>query len=115
MEGTTSPVGLAECVVALDDEGRRAVRRHWEQVIREEWVPPARRAPRPVPLAEDGRRERREARRAVARIVAAAGWSGQTDEVPAHYCGTCGSAIRNGYCSNPMCGSYVDASFGEAA
>jgi hypothetical protein len=62
---------LAECVSPLDDEGRRAVRRYWEQVIREEWVPPVRRRPRAVPLAEDGRRERREARRAVGRIAAA--------------------------------------------
>lgn len=62
---------LAECVVPLDTEGRRAVRRYWEQVIREEWVPPVRRRPRAVPLSEDGRRERRSARRAVSRIAAA--------------------------------------------
>ena len=68
---TTDPAGLDECVRPLDEEGRRALRRYWEQVIREEWVPPLRRVPRPVPLAEDGRRERREARRAVARIAAA--------------------------------------------
>ena len=68
---TTDPAALDECVRPLDQEGRRAVLRYWEQVIREEWVPPARRAPRPVPLAEDRRRERREARRAVARIAAA--------------------------------------------
>ncbi len=71
MDSTINPADLAECVVPLDEEGRRAVRRYWEQVIREEWVPPARRAPRPVPLAEDGRRERRVARRAVAQIAAA--------------------------------------------
>ncbi|MGQ0574465.1 MAG: hypothetical protein ACT4RN_09695 [Pseudonocardia sp.] len=71
MSSTTHAADLAECVVPLDDEGRRAVRRYWEQVIREEWVPATRRAPRAVPLAEDGRRERREARRAVARIAAA--------------------------------------------
>lgn len=62
---------LAECIAPLDDEQRRALRRYWEQVIREEWAPPVRRVPRPVPLAEDGRRERREARRAIARIAAA--------------------------------------------
>lgn len=62
---------LAECTAPLDDEQRQALRQYWEQVIREEWVPPARRTPRPVPLAEDGRRERREARRAIARIAAA--------------------------------------------
>ncbi len=69
--GARDVAALAECVVPLDDEGRRAVRRYWEQVIREEWEPPARSAPRPVPLAEDGRRERRQARRAVTRIAAA--------------------------------------------
>ena len=68
---TTDPAALDECVRPLDDESRRMVRRYWEQVIREEWVPPTRRLPRSVPLAEDGRRERREARRAVARIAAA--------------------------------------------
>jgi hypothetical protein len=48
------------------------VRRYWEQVICEEWVPAARPMPRSVPLAElDERRERRAARRAVARIAAA--------------------------------------------
>ena len=71
MESTTDPAALDECVGPLDEEGRRAVRRYWEQVIREEWVPPVRRVPRPVPLPEDGRRERRQARRAVARIAAA--------------------------------------------
>jgi hypothetical protein len=68
---THEPADLTECIVPLDEEGRRAVRRYWEQVIREEWVPPVRRVPRPVPLPEDGRRERRAARRAVARIAAA--------------------------------------------
>ena len=71
MNSTTHPADLAECVVPLDEEGRRSVRRYWEQVIREEWVPAERGVPRAVPLAEDGRRERREARRAVARIAAA--------------------------------------------
>lgn len=71
MGSTIHPADLDECVVPLDEEGRRAVRRYWEQVIREEWCPPVRRVPRAVPLAEDGRRERREARRAVARIAAA--------------------------------------------
>lgn len=72
MSCTSHPAQLAECVVPLDEEGRRAVRRYWELVIREEWEPPARRVPRAVPLECDGRRERREARRAVARIAAAA-------------------------------------------
>jgi hypothetical protein len=62
--------GLAECVVPLDEDGRRTVVAYWEQVIREELLPD-RPVPRAVPLAEDGRRERREARRAVARIAAA--------------------------------------------
>ena len=115
MDSRAKGAALSECIAPLDEEGRRAVRRYWEQVIREEWVPPVRRAPRPVPLAEDGRRERREARRAMARIVEVAGWDGQTDDVPAQYCGTCGSAILNGYCSNPACRSYIDASIEEAA
>jgi glutathione S-transferase len=71
MDSTTNGAALVECVVPLDEEGRRAVRRYWEQVIREEWEPPVRRVPRAVPLPEDGRRERREARRAIARIAAA--------------------------------------------
>lgn len=66
---TDNIVGLIECVAPLDEDGRRSVRQYWERVIREEWVPPNRQAPRPVPLAEDGRRERREARRAIARIA----------------------------------------------
>jgi len=72
MESTTDPAALAECIAPLNEEGRRAVRRYWEQVIREEWVPADRSVPRAVPVVEDGRRERREARRAVARILAAA-------------------------------------------
>jgi hypothetical protein len=71
MDSTTNGAALVECVAPLDEEGRRAVRRYWEQVIREEWEPPVRRMPRAVPLDSDGRRERREARRAIARIAAA--------------------------------------------
>lgn len=56
----------------LSEGEQRAVRRRWEQLIREEWVPAVRPMPRSVPLAElDERRERRSARRAVARIAAA--------------------------------------------
>lgn len=79
---STNPAALDECVQPLDDDDRRAVRRYWEQVIREEWVPPARWVPRPVPVAGDGRRERRQARRAVARIAAATR-TGQRHELPA--------------------------------
>lgn len=71
MSSTTHVEGLTECVRPLDEESRRSVRRYWEQVIREEWVPSVRRVPRAVPLPEDGRRERREARRAIAAIAAA--------------------------------------------
>ncbi len=70
MDSTINPADLAECVVPLDVVGRRAVRRYWELVIREELLR-VRAVPRSVPLPEDGRRERREARRAVARIAAA--------------------------------------------
>lgn len=112
MDSTTNGAALAECVAPLDEDARRAVRQYWEQVIREEWAPLVRRMPRAVPLAEDGRRERREARRAIARIAAA---GRRLQEVPAHYCGVCGSAVLNGYCSNPCCPSYVDVSRGVAA
>lgn len=72
MESTTNPAALTECVVPLDEEGRRAVRRYWERVIREEWVPPVERVAGPGSLAElDERRSRRQARRAMARIAAA--------------------------------------------
>lgn len=72
MSSTTHAADLAECVAPLDEEGRRAVRRYWEQVIREEWVPSVRPASRAVSLAElDERRERREVRRAMARVAAA--------------------------------------------
>ncbi len=69
---TRDVAALAECVVPLDDEDRRAVRRYWEQVIREEWVPPVERVQGLASLAErDERRARRQARRAMARIAAA--------------------------------------------
>jgi hypothetical protein len=72
MSTTKDGAALAECVAPLSEDGRRALRRYWEQVIREEWVPTARPAPRPVSLAVlDERRERRSARRAVARLAAA--------------------------------------------
>lgn len=72
MDAISDPRALDECVVALDEEGQKAVRQYWEQVIREEWVPSARPVPRAVSLAElDERRDRRSARRAVARIAAA--------------------------------------------
>ena len=66
------PASLADCMSPLDEDGQREVRRYWEQVIREEWVPSVRPAARAVSLAElDERRERREARRAMARVAAA--------------------------------------------
>jgi hypothetical protein len=72
MDTEIDAAALAECMAPLDGEARRMVRQYWEQVIREEWVPPAQRVPRAVSLAElDERRERRSARRAVARIAAA--------------------------------------------
>jgi hypothetical protein len=71
MYAEIDPAGLTECVAPLPEAARRAVCQYWEQVIREEWEPPVRRRPRAVPLSEDGRRERREARRAVSRIAAA--------------------------------------------
>jgi hypothetical protein len=71
MNGKIDPLVLDGCVRPLDEDDRRELRRYWEQVIREEWVPPSRWKPRAVPLAGDGRRERRQAHRAVARIAAA--------------------------------------------
>lgn len=74
MRTTTTTAELDECVAPLDDEGRRALRRYWSQVVWEEWVPPAaRREPSPVSAAAEGRR-RREARRAMARVALLAGW-----------------------------------------
>lgn len=72
MSSKISAAELAECVVPLDEEGQKAVRQYWEQVIREEWVAATRPVPRAVSLAElDERRERRSARRALAQIAAA--------------------------------------------
>ena len=72
MDSTIHPADLDGCVRPLDEEDRRAVCRYWEQVIREEWCPPVRRMPRAVSLPElERRRDRREARRAVARVAAA--------------------------------------------
>lgn len=69
---TTRPADLAECLAPLDDASRRAVRRYWEQVIREEWVPPVRRVPGPASLTTGNEgRARRQARQAVARIAEA--------------------------------------------
>lgn len=70
MDSSIHPADLAQCVAPLDDDDRRAVCRYWEQIIREELLPTPT-APRAVPLPEDGRRERRQTRRAVARIAAA--------------------------------------------
>jgi hypothetical protein len=70
MDTEVNGAELAECVRSLDEEGRRAVRRYWDQVIQEEWVPPVRPATRAVSLGElDERRERREARRAVSAVA----------------------------------------------
>jgi hypothetical protein len=64
---------LANCLGPLADDERRALRRYWDQVIREEWIPAERQAPRLVPLPElDERRERRRARRAFSLIAGAA-------------------------------------------
>jgi hypothetical protein len=71
MYSEIDPAALTECIAPLPETARRAVFLYWEQIIREEWEPPVRRRPRAVPLSEDGRRERREARRAVTRIAAA--------------------------------------------
>jgi hypothetical protein len=76
MYSEINPAALTECTAPLPEAARRAVCQYWEQVIREEWVPSVRRRPRAVPLREDGRRERREARRAVSRIAAASRVSG---------------------------------------
>jgi len=36
MDSTAEGAALTDCVVPLDEEGRRAVRRYWDRVIREE-------------------------------------------------------------------------------
>jgi hypothetical protein len=64
---------LANRLGPLDDDERRVLRRYWDQVIREEWIPAERQAPRLVPVPElDERRERRRARRAMTLIAGAA-------------------------------------------
>lgn len=62
---------LSDCVVPLDADGEFAVQAYWQRVIWEEWEPPTRFVPRAVPLPEDERRARRQARRAMARVAAA--------------------------------------------
>ena len=62
---------LMECIAPLDKEDRRALRRYWERVIREEWVPPVRRVGWAGSADVDGPRRRREARRAMARVATA--------------------------------------------
>jgi hypothetical protein len=66
-------VDLANRLGPLDDDERRVLRRYWDQVIREEWIPAERQAPRLVPVPELAeRRERRRARRAMTLIAGAA-------------------------------------------
>jgi len=63
---------LAECVKPLDQVERRAVCRYWDQVVQEASAGPVvRSVGYPVPFVDDIRRERREARRALARVVSA--------------------------------------------
>jgi hypothetical protein len=70
MDSEIDPAVLAECVVPLHEEDRCVVRRYWEQVIREEWVPPVRQRPARVSLGElDERRGRRAARRSLALVT----------------------------------------------
>ena len=64
------PADLAECIAPLGSEERRSVRAHWEQVIREEFVPVAERVACVPSLAElDERRARRRARRGLASVT----------------------------------------------
>lgn len=69
MSSTTHPADLDGCIRPLAEDDRLAVVAYWEHVIGEE-LALARPVPRAVPLPEDGRRERRSTRRAVARIAA---------------------------------------------
>lgn len=70
MDSTTDPADLDQRMGQLADDDRRAVRLHWEQVVREELVPAPERVPRTVSLAElEERKERRQARRAMALVV----------------------------------------------
>lgn len=72
MSSKADPTALAECVVALDDEGVRMVHAYWYRVVREMAAEPVvRPVGYPAPFVEDIRRERREARRALARVVSA--------------------------------------------
>ena len=83
MSSTTHPADLAECVVPLDEEGAREVRLYWDRVIGEVWAPAPGVVARAVSVSEvvdacvgctaavlHDRWERREARRAMARVAA---------------------------------------------
>ena len=64
------PENLTDCVVPLNSEDIGALHCYWDQVIREEWVPPAQRELAPAALVvKEERRAHREARRSMARIV----------------------------------------------
>ncbi|GAA3068531.1 hypothetical protein GCM10010464_35920 [Pseudonocardia yunnanensis] len=76
MDTEVNGAELAECVRSLDEEGRRAVRAYWEQVIQEEWVLAARRIPRAVSLAEV------DECRAVAEVVRLAPRGGRVGVTP---------------------------------
>lgn len=76
MDSTTYEhgVALSDCVAVLDTDDQHAVEAYWDHVIAEvmaECEPSARVLPRAVPLPEDERRARRQARRAMARVAAA--------------------------------------------
>lgn len=72
MRNVVDPAALAECVGQLDEDAGRAVRAYWHRVVQEVAAEPVVRTVfYPVPFVSDIRRERREARRAMARIAEA--------------------------------------------
>lgn len=69
IDNTDAGGALVECVAQLNDEDRRAVRRYWDEVTREVWDSLVEQETAGVSLYGIACRERREARRAIARVA----------------------------------------------
>ena len=59
-----APESLAECIAHLGDEDRYALRKHWDRLVWEAWIPPSQQVERVPSFAElDERRAQRRMRR----------------------------------------------------